>query len=426
MMTTLHEALARQADDIGPAQLDIDHLVGLGEQRLRRRRVVAVLGSAVAVVLVIALTFGGAALSGSSDNGQGPATNRHKAYDHNAPQVSHPQARSIVYNDDMTFLPGSEALIHVGTLNVGGREVQIDQTLHTVQGWAMVVTDAGAVYAQDDHSVWFTDGGPPRQIAGEACAGTYPWEFEGIMAGNAGPLVAWFDCAPASRGDLVVYDTSLGHEVVRHSIPSCSATKPAHSEYECMPDAVVGEHVYFAHFNSAGRLIDHQFRLDVSSDQVIPAGPETYAEDLRTHPRALVTGDSWQTGTPTEGADFRAIGSRLVPGSFDGAVDEFVLARAFDTATGQPVRFRLPPGYHPDPAAGFSVPGDTDASLLTDEFTLFEWLDDDTVALAQHGNNSVGDIITCHLSDGGCDLAVKGPPHDRHRIVPNADAYFPG
>jgi hypothetical protein len=53
----------------------------------------------------------------------------------------------------------------------------------------------------------------------------------------------------------------------------------------------------------------------------------------------------------------------------------------------------------------------------TDTFTPFEWLDDDTVALAQ-GSNTVGDILTCHLSDGRCQLAVKEPPHDRHRIAP--------
>jgi len=54
----------------------------------------------------------------------------------------------------------------------------------------------------------------------------------------------------------------------------------------------------------------------------------------------------------------------------------------------------------------------------TDTFTPVEWLDDDTVALAQGGITFVGDIITCHLSDGRCDLAVKEPPHTRHRIAP--------
>jgi hypothetical protein len=99
---------------------------------------------------------------------------------------------------------------------------------------------------------------------------------------------------------------------------------------------------------------------------------------------------------------------------FDSASDKFVRTRAFDTATSQPVLFRLPAGYHPDPAAGFHQPGESLEG--TDTFTPFEWLDDDTVALAQ--GDWVGDIITCHLSDGRCDLAVKDGPHNRHRIAP--------
>jgi len=53
-----------------------------------------------------------------------------------------------------------------------------------------------------------------------------------------------------------------------------------------------------------------------------------------------------------------------------------------------------------------------------------EWLDDDTLALMQGGNNSVGAIITCHLSDGSCDLAVKGAPDDKYRMV--AGGALPG
>ena len=39
-------------------------------------------------------------------------------------------------------------------------------------------------------------------------------------------------------------------------------------------------------------------------------------------------------------------------------------------------------------------------------------------ALTKGDGNYVGDIITCHLSDGRCDLAVKGLPPNRHRIAP--------
>jgi hypothetical protein len=49
---------------------------------------------------------------------------------------------------------------------------------------------------------------------------------------------------------------------------------------------------------------------------------------------------------------------------------------------------------------------------------LFEWLDDDTVALAQVGdNNHMGDIITCRLSDGACHFVAKAPPSQARLVV---------
>ena len=59
------------------------------------------------------------------------------------------------------------------------------------------------------------------------------------------------------------------------------------------------------------------------------------------------------------------VGHRLVPIWDDPGVS------VFDTATRQPIRPQLPPG---DPA------GDDD-ELDGADFLLFEWLDDDTVAL---------------------------------------------
>ena len=108
-------------------------------------------------------------------------------------------------------------------------------------------------------------------------------------------------------------------------------------------------------------------------------------------------GDTWQTGTPTEATGgnnpdyFRPVGLRLVPvNAGDPMEDDDAPTRAFNTATGQPVRFRLPSGYQP-PSSDVGI-----------YFTIFEWLDDDTVALAQGGFSVIGDIITCHLSDGRC------------------------
>lgn len=424
MNTTLRDALAEQIDEVGPAHLDVDELVGLGERRLRRRRLTAALGSAAAVVLVVAVAFGTAALNRSAEPGptDPPNTDHQKTDDQNTPNESNAQARPIVYSDDVAF-DGPPIGSFIGTLHVGNREVEIDQKVGVRNWGGIAVTDAGAVYAQVDHSLWFTEGGPPQQIAEQACANP-SGDQEDLATGNAGPLVAWFDCAPGSREDLVVYDTNLGHEVARHTIPSCAATWAPDGGLlrGCRPDGLIGEHVYFTHFNTAGRLSDHQFRLDLTSDKVTRAGPAVYAEDLQAHPRALVIGDSWRAGTlmaahsALDGVEFRVVGSRLVPTAYVSASDETVPTRIFDAATGHPVQFRLPKGYPPDPVPGFDTLSDPDALTGNDDFETVQWVDDDTVALM---GGLLDDIITCHLSDGSCQIAVKEPPdNDSARMMP--------
>ena len=58
MSTTLRDVFTQRANDIGPADLDLGELIELGEHRLRRRRIIATVGSAAAVVLAIALALG--------------------------------------------------------------------------------------------------------------------------------------------------------------------------------------------------------------------------------------------------------------------------------------------------------------------------------------------------------------------------------
>ena len=410
MTDTLRDLLHQDADNVEIPTLDAYDVIVQGEQRLHRRRIAAVL-AAVAAVAVIAL--GGIVVGSMQQQSQGPVDKPTKT-DKDQRAVE-PQTRRIVWSDDLTELtPDNDTPeTRVGTLHVGDHEVEIDQVLHSVRFWSMFVTDAGAVYAQDDQSVWFTDGGRPRKIASQACAiSAGDYESLGLATGNAGPLVAWFDCAPASRGDLVVYDTSAGREVARHPVPSCEAvfeppSLPS-SRSACMPDAVVGQHVYFGHFDDEKQLVEHQFQFDVTSGQVHRAGQRAYLDDLRTQPRTLVIGDTWQTGTPTEanGVYFRPVGSRLVPVNVGNTMeDDDAPTRAFDTTTGQPVRLRLPSDYRPP------------SSDVGTSFTIFEWLDDDTVALAQGGFSVVGDIITCQISDGRCRLAAE--PSSRGGIVPS-------
>ena len=88
--------------------------------------------------------------------------------------------------------------------------------------------------------------------------------------------------------------------------------------------------------------------------------------------------------------------------------------KAFNAATGQAVRLRLPKGATPFVQQA--------SPTWWKGYTLFQWVDDDTIALVQgYEQRPVGgDIITCHLSDGRCHIAVPAGPPDRILLVPGA------
>lgn len=362
MSTTLREVLAQRAEGAGSANLDIEQLVGLGESRLRRRRLTVVLGSA-AVVVMIALALG-SALNGSADHGDGPV-------DHPKQDDTRVTPRQLLYSEGR-LLSHDPGIIHFGN-----REVRTsDTTVH------MDVTDDGFVYVAGS-DVWFSDGGAPERIGSDPCnpatdevrGGVRYTSPSGVntdkvVSGNAGSLVAWFDCS-----DLVVFDTRLVQEVRRQPM------EPGNLE------AIIGEHVYFSH--------ERLFVYDVTTGRIRTAAHQAYVEELLNHPRGLFVGDTRQSGTATDGIGqvFHDVGSRLLPWTGLWSSEEPAPTKAFDTATGQAVKLLLPTGYNADP---------------DEDFTLFEWLDDDTVALvAQFGGNGAGDILVCRLSDGRCEVALQ-------------------
>jgi hypothetical protein len=391
-----------------------EHVHGRADNRLaevhariaharRRRAVEAVTGTSAAV---LALVIGVVLVAGpvGPKKGDGPIP----------PITSEAPAkavRKIIYSDNQVNIRhrAPTPLFRVVTIQVGDREVRIDQVARTVSSWALRVTDGGAVYAKDDRTVWLTDGGEPRRIAARACVDTT--QADGLAAGNAGPWAVWFDCSAASRGaDLVVYDTVAGQEVARHSVPECRGRSRAWPAARCSLSDVVGEHVYFSALVDPAGDVSRGFVLDVASDTVVATTPATYAEDIAGNPRGLVIGNDLQSGVRSSGLQqvFRAVGPRLLPVA-DSDLSQFATTSGFDTATGAEVRLRLPEGYH-------AVRNDP-----TDDppfFVLFEWLDDDTVALAR-GNTGThfGDILVCHLSDGRCAVAVAAPRGDATRIV---------
>src|SRR4051794_12174186 len=99
MITTLRDALAEQINQIPSAQVDVNELVSLGDRRVRRHRLAAALGSAAAVVVLVTLAVGGAALH-LADNGPAntPIMDRHPTGAHTTPPTGpDTPTRLIVY-----------------------------------------------------------------------------------------------------------------------------------------------------------------------------------------------------------------------------------------------------------------------------------------------------------------------------------------
>lgn len=387
MNTTLHDALAEQINQITPAQLNTNELVGLGERRVRRHRLTAALGSAAAVVLVITLAGGGVALHRSADQGPAntPNTDHHQTDDHTTPPVGPDiRTRPIVYSYSGLFDHTA------GSIKFGDRSVEIDDGFVHLD-----VTDDGFVYTSDGRA-WFSDGGTPVAIGSHLCGASPSGVFShfanrSVMSANAGSLAAWFDCTDPERPSLVVYDTGSRIEVARRPIAFCRGS--------CELVDVTADYVYFNRGVYAG-YPRPEYRFSVTTHDLRDSTPQVYADDLISHPRGLVVGDSWQNSTASNGIGqtFNAIGSRLVP---RWRQQNGELTNAFDAATGHAVRLHLPTGYHSDP---------------TEDFVLFQWLDDDTVAIAA----SEGGIFACKLSDGRCDLSVKpAEGAGGYRILPS-------
>ena len=397
MSTDLRDLLTQHADQHSP-DLDIGHLVVLGERSLRRRRQVAALGSMLAVVLSIALAIGLGSL-GAGDRAGDPI---------DRPSPEEPlggAVRAIVYGDGL-----DGRTIHYGDQVVRtGRSV-----LH------MAVTDDGVVYTraqssvrndviERENQVWFSDGAVLEQIGAEACGGHL--SDRQVFSGTSGSLVAWMDCSGDGRETVVVYDTSRTSSGMRRGIvahvPSGCAAESSDGTQFCALRGLVGDRVYWTRALPRGDT--EELGYDLSADRRSTMTQSEYLLDLRSQVRGLVVGDTWAGGTPTDGIGqvFTAVGSRLVPQRVEGD-GGFVETSAFDTS-GRAVHLALPSGYRL-----------RDAATLQ----LFEWLDDDTVALGVGVNGGGddrlvhgGDLLRCRVSTGRCEVAVPGA--GVLRVVPN-------
>ena len=383
MTNSLRDLLRQDADRVEIPTLDAGDVIAQGEQRLQRRRITAVL-ACVAAVAVIAV---GGIVSGSVQHrSEGPVDKP------NENKTSVPVIRKILYSDVDYAAPGDSVRFGDRVVQTGNDFVHLD------------VTDDGFLYT-DRGGVWFSDGGTPEEIGSRMCAASRNGEFShfdnrAVMTANSGSTAAWFDCTHPATPTLVVYDTSSGHEVVR-PVALCG------EEELCELVGVTSDYVYFNRGDYVG-FPRPDYKFDLRTAKLSPSSTQEHAEDLRSHPRGLVIGDSWQTGRPTDaiGQGFWVDGSRLVP--VDNQWAEPVPAAAFDTLTQRPVRLHLPRGYHTDHGDLGPIEGPGDLSL-------FEWLDDDTVALV----GGTGEILSCQLSAGRCVVTVRGPRAGEVRVIPN-------
>jgi hypothetical protein len=265
------------------------------------------------------------------------------------------------------------------------------------------VTDDGFIYT-NVAGVQFSDGARTEQIGSRLCVlgngvGLHMAQ-DAVMTGAAGSLVAWFTCADPKSPTLVVHDTGSGREVARQPMPFCATV------IGCNLDAIIGEHIYFTWTRDNRANSQSQFSYDVTTGRQNPATARSFADEVRSNTRGLVVGKTWETATPAgsggkvESLVFRAVGTRLV--TFAGEANGESPMTVFDTATHRAVQLRLPPGYHPSTAS----------------YSVFEWLDDDTIALTPEHNLEPVDIITCRLSQGRCVLAAKAGPDQVVRILP--------
>jgi hypothetical protein len=198
---------------------------------------------------------------------------------------------------------------------------------------------------------------------------------------------------------LVVYDTAERVEVRRFDCPKCGSPE------------IVGDHVYWARNENVRSALTTMF--DAASGETTHVSAKAYVEDQAAHARGLVTRDSTGTDRVSNGVGqvFRSDGRRLWPvldlGPASPGVTHWGRTRVSDTGSGRPLELRLPAGFAPQ--------------LL---FTVFDWLDDDRLALVQDdgvpgSSGGDGKILVCRVSTQQCQVAV--PPTGDSRWVANLD-----
>jgi len=393
--------LVERAEAVDATRLErVDEVFGRIRTHQRRRTAAAVAGAGGVVLAVI---VGGALLNGQPARRSVPV----------APITSTPAdpnpapVREVIYTDE--YWPTT-------TIHYGDRIVDISDQLAFGNPGAggikgvvhMDATDDGVVFTTEGGGVWFTDGSNTHQI-GET-RGYLGIRAEAVVvSGTAGSRVAWVaESTKPKRTEIVVYDTQADREVMRVPVPDCA--DPLTS---CELDALIGDdHVYWARQDWTHARPDILMRLEVSTGNVERVSTDDLAADLAGANRGIIVGDSPETGVASDGYGevFAVERARLVPLRSSLAPDDPYNSptTAFDTGTRKQVWFRVPSGYQGG----------------ADEFTAFEWLDDDRLALMNAANSwrqTTAEILVCQISTRRCQLSVpaKSTGADGPRIAPH-------
>jgi hypothetical protein len=395
--------LKRHADGLTPPPLDLDDIVARGNARLGRRRAALAAGTAGLAVAVVAA---GVAFTRSDERSGSPTDDPTPSVTETS--VAAPPVRPLTYAD----VPAEQApnwRIH--TIHYGDLLPRLGQVVH------LDVTDDGLVVLNEDGSVYHFDGESIEEI-GEVTIDRQFWTDTAVRTSGVGSLVAWFTPAGTDRS-LVVYDAHARRSVGEVRVRDCEPDR-------CRLETLVGDHVYWS-TSPDGPWADAPGTrplkvLDLPSGAVSDTDAAAMWEDLRSHPRSFVKGESFDQGevvnqdVNTEAVFFHPVGDNLELSRFvrEGSDGEGVYAYGGYDTTGRRLHLRLPENYTPAEAP----------------YVLFQWLDDDSFAVmagATHttfgwnGFEGYGDILVCDIAQERCTLAVEGPTDDGYRIVPHLD-----
>jgi hypothetical protein len=397
--------LGERAGAVPAPQLDVAALVAAGEARLRRRRALAV--AAVAAVVVAVLSFALVVAPANRRAAPPAGGDRTRATDGDTVETR-PAARSLTYSVD-------------GVIHWGDRTIDVQERAHVPKPLGLDyldVTDDGVVFvtgprAHRDHgevvigngasAVWFTNGATPVRIG--TTTGSRVRGF-GMATSLSGSLLAWKEPGSSSQnigspsGQVVVYDTARMQEVARfggaHAFPLELVYE---DEVPWVPDArsctVAGV--------GNGPVVDCRRRavvmlFDVATGTQTATTWADYLAERRSRPGLVSTPEGdWTYG------HLVAQGRRIVVAGQDS--DPVLSATV--SATGQPLRLRLP--------AGRRYPEGLDIA---------QWLDADRVVLsgvrpyAPACSRRPGgctwthddpDLLVCRLSTGGCRFVLRLP-----------------